>query len=292
VSAPEGLLLVDKPRGITSHDVVDKVRRALGTKKVGHAGTLDPMATGLMLIGVGRATRLLRYLTGLDKTYEGTGRLGEETDTLDADGKTIGTSAVNVTVEALEEVLASLTGDQQQIPPAFSAIKVGGKRLYEAARKGEEVSVPPRRVFVRTFDLMSFVAPDLDFRVECSSGTYIRSLVADAGVALGCGAHLVRLVRTHVGPFALAEATAIDAMGEPHPLSRAVEHLPRRNLDAAGAAAAAGGRSMDAAGLDGPYGVYGPDGSLIAVYRDEPDGEPMMSRPEMVLAPSQGPEVE
>ena len=292
MSAPEGLLLVDKPQGITSHDVVDKVRRALGTRKVGHAGTLDPMATGLMLIGVGRATRLLRYLTGLDKTYEGTGRLGEETDTLDADGKTIRTAAVNVTTDRLGAILASLTGDQEQIPPAFSAIKVGGKKLYEAARKGEEVSVPPRRVFVRAFDLLSFVTPDFDFRVECSSGTYIRSLVADAGTALGCGAHLVRLVRTHVGPFALTEAAAIDAIGEPYPAARAVEHLPRRNLDAAGAAAAASGRSMDPAGLDGSYGVYGPDGGLIAVYRDEPDGEPMMSRPEMVLAPSQRPEVE
>lgn len=289
--APEGLLLVDKPQGITSHDVVDRVRRALGTRKVGHAGTLDPMATGLMLLGVGRATRLLRYVTGLDKTYEGTGRLGEETDTLDSDGQTTRRSDVNVTLERVEEVLASFTGDQEQVPPAFSAVKVGGRKLYESARRGERVEVSPRKVFVKAFDLLSFAAPDFEFRVECSSGTYVRSLVADAGTALGCGAHLTRLVRTHIGPFALAEASAIDAIGEPSPAARAVEHLPRRDVDAADEAAAANGRPLQPAGIEGPYALYGEDGGLIAVYRDVQEGQPM-SRPEMVLGPPQVPGVE
>ena len=286
--APEGLLLVDKPPGITSHDVVDRVRRVLGTRKVGHAGTLDPMATGLMLIGVGRATRLMRYLTGLDKIYEGTARLGEETDTLDADGRTVRTSEVNTALEDLRVVLASLTGEQEQVPPAFSAIKVGGRKLYEAARKGEEVEAPPREVLVKAFDLLSFASPDFEFRVECSSGTYIRSLVANAGTALGCGAHLSRLVRTRVGPFVLNEAVQIDAIGEPYPSARAVEHLPRHALDASEAAAAANGRPIDRAGIEGPYAVYGPDGNLIGVYVDR--GE--TARPEMVLAPSGEPSVE
>lgn len=280
MSAPEGLLLVDKPSGITSHDVVDRVRRILGTRKVGHAGTLDPMATGLMLICVGRATRLGRYLAGLDKVYEGTARLGEETDTLDADGETVTRSEVNVALEDLERELASLTGDQEQVPPAYSAVKVGGRKSYEAARRGEEFAVPPRRVAVKAFDLLSFESPDFDFRVGCSSGTYVRSLVADAGKALGCGAHLIRLVRTHIGSFALDEAVQVDSIGEPYPLARAVGHLPHRNLDAAEASAASHGRTIEPAGIAGPYGVYGPDGSLIAVYHDEANG----ARPEMVLA--------
>lgn len=280
MSAPEGLLLVDKPTGITSHDVVDRVRRVLGTRKVGHAGTLDPMATGLMLICVGRATRLMRYLTGLDKVYEGTARLGEETDTLDADGETVARSEVNVALEDLERALASLTGDQEQVPPAYSAVKVGGRKSYEAARRGEELAVPPRRVTVKAFDLLSFESPDFDFRVGCSSGTYVRSLVADAGKALGCGAHLTRLVRTQIGSFALDEAAQVDSIGEPYPLARTVEHLPHRDIDAAEASAASYGRTIEPAGIAGPYGVYDPDGSLIAVYRDEADA----ARPEMVLA--------
>lgn len=279
--APEGLLLIDKPAGMTSHDVVDRVRRSFATRKVGHAGTLDPMATGLLLLGLGRATRLLRYLSGLDKTYEGTGRLGEETDTLDAEGRGVRTAEVHVTRAALEAAMAALTGEIEQIPPAYSAVKVGGVTLHRAARRGEVVRTPPRNVRVDAFEATSFDGRDFDFRVACSSGTYVRSLVADTGRALGCGAHLTRLVRTRVGPFALPEAAPLERPGSPLPLEAAVAHLPVLRLDEVEAGAAANGRLLGPAGLAGPYAVLGPEGRLIAVYRDAGAG----AVPEMVLGP-------
>ncbi|MBA3690923.1 MAG: tRNA pseudouridine(55) synthase TruB, partial [Actinobacteria bacterium] len=199
----EGLLLIDKPGGITSHDVIDRVRRSLGTRKVGHAGTLDPMATGLLLVGVGRATRLLRFLADLDKTYEGTARLGVETDTLDAQGEVVRSVDLPATVTptAIRAAMASLDGGSMQRPPAYSAVKVGGRRLYEAARAGEVLEAAARPIRVRGFDLVRAAGADVDFRVTCSSGTYVRVLLADVGTILGCGAHLIRLRRTAVGPF-------------------------------------------------------------------------------------------
>ena len=277
----EGLLLVDKPKGITSHDAVHAIRRALETNKVGHAGTLDPMATGLLVVGVGRATRLLRYLSGLDKTYEGTGRLGSETDTLDADGDVVRTAEVAASRVDLARVMAGLTGEIQQKPPAYSAVKVGGRPLHRAARKGEEVEAPSRRVRIDSFELAAFDGTDFEFRVTCSGGTYVRSLVADVGNALGCGAHLVRLVRTRVGPFSLEDAVPLEEPGEPKPVERAVSHLPRLELEEHEAEAARHGRPLGPAGIDGPYGVYAPDGSLIGIYRDEG----AKARPEMILAP-------
>jgi len=282
VAAPEGLLLVDKPGGMTSHDVVDRVRRALGTRKVGHTGTLDPLATGLLVVGVGRATRLLRYLSGLDKTYEGTGRLGEETDTLDAEGSVERTAAVTAARGDVERAMAALTGDLEQRPPAYSAVKVGGVTLHRAARRGDAVEAPPRRIRVDGFDLISFDGRDFGFRVRCSSGTYVRVLVADVGAALGCGAHLIALRRTRVGPFSLEEAAPLDALGAPMPLEQAVRHLPSVRLDHPDeAAAAANGRPLGPAGIEGPYAVLARDGRLVAVYRD--DGAKAV--PEMVLAP-------
>jgi tRNA pseudouridine55 synthase len=282
VAAPEGLLLVDKPGGMTSHDVVDRVRRALGTRKVGHAGTLDPLATGLLVVGVGRATRLLRYLSGLDKTYEGTGRLGEETDTLDADGIVVRTNPVTAGRDDVERAMSALTGDLEQRPPAYSAVKVGGVTLHKAARRGEAMEAAPRRIRVDAFDLTSFDGRDFGFRVRCSSGTYVRVLVADVGAALECGAHLVALRRTRVGPFSLEEAAPLDSLGAPLPLEQAVRHLPSVRLDHPDEAAAAGnGRPLGPAGIEGPYAVLAPDGRLVAVYRD--DGAKAV--PEMVLAP-------
>ncbi|HEY8116782.1 MAG TPA: tRNA pseudouridine(55) synthase TruB, partial [Actinomycetota bacterium] len=190
--APEGLLLVDKPSGMTSHDAVEVVRRSLGTRKVGHAGTLDPMATGLLVLGVGRATRLLRYLGELPKTYAATGRLGEETDTLDADGEIVRTAPVNVSLAEVERACASLVGESMQAPPAYSAVRVGGRRLYEAARRGEVLEARPRPIRVDAFAVSAFDGRDLEARVTCSGGTYVRVLVADVGRSLGCGAHLVR----------------------------------------------------------------------------------------------------
>ncbi len=280
MSPPEGLLLVDKPKGVTSHDVVDGLRRAFGVRKVGHAGTLDPMATGLLLVGVGRASRLLRYISGLSKTYEGTARLGEETDTLDAEGAVVRTAAVAVAAADVEREMAALVGESLQRPPAYSAVKVGGRPMYRAARRGQEVEAPPRPIRVHAFDLLSFDGRDAEFRVTCSSGTYVRGLVADVGAALGCGAHLVRLVRTGIGPFDISDAVSPDAPGEPLPVECAVAHLPRLDLDAEEAAAAGHGRILAPAGIDGPYGVFDPRGRLVGIYRD--DGA--KARPEVVLA--------
>jgi tRNA pseudouridine55 synthase len=280
---PEGLLLIDKPAGMTSHDVVDAIRRTFGTRKVGHAGTLDPLATGLLILGMGRATRLLRFLSGLDKTYEGTARLGEETDTLDADGKVVHTAeTTHVTVEALKGAMTGLEGGGMQIPPAYSAVKVGGRTLHRAARRGEELEAPPRAIRVNAFDVRSFDGRDFDFRVSCSGGTYVRVLVADVGRAVQSAAHLTRLVRTSVGPFSVEEARPLEAPGEPLPIEEAVRHLPSVAVDAEEARAASNGRPLGPAGIGEPYAVLGPGGVLIAVYRDEH----AKAVPEMVLGPA------
>lgn len=282
MSTREGLLLVDKPRGVTSHDAVDTVRRALGVRKVGHAGTLDPMATGLLLVGVGRTTRLLRFLGDLPKSYEGTGRLGEETDTLDADGEVVRSSEVRATEQDLARAMTALVGESMQRPPAYSAVKVGGRKLYEAARKGAIVEAEPRPIRVDSFDLVAFDGRDFDFRVACSGGTYVRVLIADVGAALGCGGHLVRLVRTRIGGFDLSEAVAPDAPGTPLPSERAVAHLPRLDLAAGEAETASHGGELAATGICGPYAVFAPNGRLIGVYRDG-GGK---AAPEMILAPA------
>jgi tRNA pseudouridine55 synthase len=281
VSPPEGLLLVDKPAGMTSHDVVDAARRSLGTRKVGHAGTLDPLATGLLLVGAGRATRLLRFLSGLDKTYEGTGRLGEETDTLDAEGEVVRRAEITASREDVQRAMDDLVGDSKQVPPAYSAVKVGGVMLHRAARRGEQIEAPERPIRVDSFELLGFDGRDFECRVSCSSGTYVRVLVADVGRAVGSGAHLTRLRRTRIGPFQVEEARALGDLGEPLPVEAAVRHLPVLVLDEEEAKAAANGRPLGPAGVTGPYGVYGPGRRLIAVYRD--DGAKAV--PEMVLAP-------
>jgi tRNA pseudouridine55 synthase len=281
-AGPEGLLLIDKPAGITSHDVIDRVRWSLGTRKVGHAGTLDPMATGLLVIGVGRATRLLRFLADLDKTYEGTARLGVETDTLDADGDVTRMVDLPATVTSAEirRAMASLEGESMQRPPAYSAVKVGGRKLYEAARAGDVLEAAARRIRVRGFELVRAAGADVDFRVTCSSGTYVRVLLADVGTALGCGAHLTRLRRSAIGPFRIEEATAPDAPGPPLALERAVAHLPRVDLDPEEAVAARHGRILGPAGRAGPYGVFSPEGRLIGVYEDEGT----KARPQVIMA--------
>ncbi|MGZ0069337.1 tRNA pseudouridine(55) synthase TruB [Microbacterium arborescens] len=219
---PRGILLVDKAGGMTSHDVVARARRALGTRKIGHAGTLDPMATGLLVLGVGPATRLLTYIVGLDKTYEATIRLGVSTDSDDADG----TVTQRATVEALAAVdragidrgIAALTGEIDQVPSRVSAIKVGGKRAYDLARAGEEVELKARRVTVSRFEVRDvreialedveggFRAVDVDVVVDCTSGTYIRALARDLGADLGVGGHLTALRRTRIGPFEVSDA--------------------------------------------------------------------------------------
>ena len=281
MTQPDGLLLVDKPKGITSHDAVAIVRRAQGTKKVGHAGTLDPMATGLLVMGVGRATRLLRFLGDLPKVYEGTMRLGMETTTLDADGEVTREAEVTATEAEIRAATAALVGDSMQTPPAYSAVKVGGTKLYEAARKGEALEAAPRPIHVAAFELLGFDGRDAGFRVVCGGGTYVRVLAADVGAALGCGAHLTVLRRIAIGPFDVAEAAPPDAAVGPLPIERALDHLPRVDLEPEEAVAAGHGRILGPTGLEGPYGVYAPDGRLIGVWQDEGT----KGRPQVVLPP-------
>lgn len=264
----DGLLLVDKPKGITSHDAVDAVRGALGIRKVGHAGTLDPMATGLLVMGVGRATRLLRFLGDMDKEYEGTGRLGEETDTLDAEGEVVRAAPVDVYEADVVEGMAALTGELRQRPPAYSAVKVGGRRLHREARAGRAVEAGLRIVRVDLFELRAFDGRDVDFRAVCSGGTYVRSLIADLGGRLRTGAHLTRLVRTRIGPFGVQEASPPDAPGALLPIERAVAHLPRMELSEDEAEAARHGRPLGPPDGPGFHAAFAPGGRLVGVYRD------------------------
>ncbi|MEX2275986.1 MAG: tRNA pseudouridine(55) synthase TruB [Actinomycetota bacterium] len=277
--------MIDKPPAMTSHDVVDAVRRALSTRKVGHAGTLDPMATGVLLVGVGRATRLLRFLADLPKAYQGTARLGVQTDTLDAQGAVVRTVEVAVERASLDAAVGALVGDSDQRPPAYSAVKVGGRKLYEAARAGERLEAKARPIRVEEFEIERFASPEVDFRVTCSSGTYVRVLLADVGTALGCGAHLTRLVRTRIGPFGLTAAVTPTDLGDPLPLEAAVAHLPRIDLHPEEAIAASHGRILAPAGIQGPYGVFAPDGHLVGVYRDAAS----RAQPEVILAPAAPP---
>ncbi len=281
-AGPDGIALIDKPGGITSHDAVAIVRRSLGTRKVGHAGTLDPMARGLLVMGIGRATRLLRFLGDLTKVYEGTMRLGVETATLDADGEVTRMMPVDVSDEDIDAAMAAKVGASTQRPPAFSAVKVSGRTLHEAARKGEVIEAPARIVRVDRFERTGRDGADVTFVAEVSGGTYIRVLAADVGAALGCGAHLTALRRTAIGPFEVTDARPPSDPGEPLPLDRAVAHLPRCELIAEEAIAASHGRILGPAAIDGPYGVYDPDGRLIGVYRD--DGG--KARPLVILAPA------
>jgi tRNA pseudouridine55 synthase len=254
------------------------VRRSLGTRKVGHAGTLDPMATGLLVLGVGRATRLLRYLGELPKTYAATGRLGEETDTLDADGEIVRTAPVDVSPAELQRACASLVGESMQTPPAYSAVRVGGRKLYEAARGGEVLEAPARPIRVDAFDLTEFDGRDLQARITCSGGTYVRVLVADVGRSLGCGAHLVGLRRTAIGSLRVEEARP-PGDGALEPVERAVQHLPSIRLEPEEARAASHGRPLGPAGIQGPYAVLDPEDALVGIYRDKGP----MARPEVIL---------
>lgn len=211
-----GLLLVDKPVKLTSHDVVDRIRKASGLKRVGHTGTLDPGATGLLILCLGKATRLSEHLTGLDKTYEGIMRLGIVTDSYDLDGKVLEEHPVpDVSVESLQQICGKFTGEIEQVPPMVSAVKVGGERLYKLARKGEVVERKPRKVSVHEFSVLSYDAPDARVRVCCSSGTYVRGLCHDVGQQLGCGAILASLRRTCVGRHSVLDALPVEDFTSP-----------------------------------------------------------------------------
>lgn len=295
VVEPTGLVVVDKPIGMTSHDVVARVRRLAGTRRVGHGGTLDPAASGVLVIGVGRATRLLTYVVGADKAYTGTIRLGQATVTDDAEGEIISTaSAAAVTDADIRAALAALTGDILQVPSAVSAIKVNGRRSYARVRAGERVDLAARPVRVGRLDVLDVRRAgdlvDVDVDVACSSGTYIRAIARDAGAALGVGGHLTALRRTAVGGFTLAEAVPLAALeADPGrvvtmtPGQAATRLFARRDADPHEAAVLSHGGPLRAAGLTGPYAVFGPDGRLIAIVAER-GGQ---ARAEVVLAPGE-----
>lgn len=290
---PEGLLLVDKPAGWTSHDVVARVRRVCGTRRVGHAGTLDPMATGVLVLGVGRATKLLTFLVGCDKTYAATVRLGQMTVTDDAEGDVLAEAdASGVTREALAVAVAVLTGPIDQVPSSVSAIKVGGQRSYARVRAGEDVQLAARPVTVHRFDVLDVRAAgsflDADIEVDVSSGTYVRALARDVGAALGVGGHLTALRRTQVGRFAIAAATPLDQLDpeRPAPLISLAEaartQLMVHEVTEAEADAVGHGRRIPSAQVGEPVvAAFAPDGSLVAVL----DESGVEARPTIVFAP-------
>jgi tRNA pseudouridine55 synthase len=269
-----GILLLDKPQGPTSHDLVGRTRRALGTRKVGHAGTLDPMATGLMILGVGSSTRLLTYLVGLDKEYTATIRLGQSTTTDDAEGEvTEERDTGAVTEAAIADGIAALTGEIAQVPSTFSAIKVDGRRAYDRARAGEAVELKSRTVTVSAFEVLATRAAgsliDLDVRVAVSSGTYVRALARDLGAALGVGGHLTALRRTRIGPFEISHAA--DPEGDLAealipPAVVAGRLFPTATMDADAALALGQGKRIPVSVPDEPtVAAIGPDGRLIGL---------------------------
>jgi len=286
VSSP-GIVVVDKPAGMTSHDVVSRCRRIFGTRKVGHAGTLDPMATGVLVIGIERATKILGLLSGTTKSYAATIRLGRSTTTDDAEGDVVcDVSATDVTDDAIDAGIAALRGEIEQRPSAVSAIKVGGKRAYQLVREGEDVELAARMVRIDRFDIAeirregSFV--DVDVEVDCSSGTYIRALARDLGDHLrvdgregpSVGGHLTALRRTRVGRYGLDHARTLEQLAEQPGLSHSLNEacllgFPRRDITAEQAVDVGHGRPLPAAGIEGIYAATDPDGRVMALLADK-----------------------
>jgi len=270
-----GILNVDKPAGLTSHDVVSRVRGLARLRRVGHAGTLDPLATGVLVVALGRATRLLEYVTGLPKTYEAVVRLGQTSTTYDAEGElTPPRQLPELPAEALDQLLDQFRGPISQVPPMYSAVKREGRPLYELARQGVSVEREPRQVIIYDLQLRDWSPPDLRLRVECSAGTYIRSLAHDLGQALGTGGYLAALQRTAVGSFKLANAVALDTLSAENivqfllPPDSAVAHLPALSLDGEAARLLRFGQRLPRpAGIDEAPLVraYGPGGDFVGI---------------------------
>jgi len=300
VSPAAGLVVVDKPAGVTSHDVVARVRRLAGTRKVGHAGTLDPMATGVLILGVERATKLLGYLALTDKEYTATIRLGESTVTDDAEGELVAAVPTrDLTSEAVRAAMLTLTGAIEQVPSSVSAIKVDGKRSYARVRAGETVQLKSRPVTVTAFDLLELRRPapelvDLDVRVECTTGTYVRALARDLGAGLGVGGHLTALRRTRVGPYRIDQAHTLDELAETfvvEPLAEAADRtFPRVDVGADTARAIGFGHGIPLPpGLaGGPFGVFDHQGRVLALMAER-DGQ---LRSLVVFEPVVGPGTE
>ena len=293
-AGPDGLAVVDKAAGWTSHDVVAKARGLLGTKKVGHSGTLDPDATGVLLLGVGKVTRLLKFLGYPEKRYTGVVVLGTATSTLDASGEVTATFDMDgVGLDAVREVVETMTGDILQVPPMVSAVKVDGRRLHELARQGVEVDRTPRPVTVHSFTVGEPIAPGrFPIEVTCSSGTYIRSLAADLGTLLGGGAHLSDLRRTAIGSFTADDGVAIEELTLEHLRSPAdaMRHLRSVTIDGDLVTAVGHGKALplDALGATGlgPWAVLSTDGDLLAVYEPHRTGT---AKPAVVLAAASHP---
>ena len=279
-----GLVVVDKPTGLTSHDVVAQVRRLAGTRKVGHAGTLDPMATGVLVLGVNRATRLLGHLLVTDKVYDATVRLGSSTTTDDAQGEVVATASTDgLTEEAVLTALGAFVGTIEQVPSTVSAIKVGGRRAHELARAGEDFQLDSRSIRVDSIEVHEFreaeAGIDVDVSVRCSSGTYIRSIARDLGERLQTGGHLTALRRTAVGPFAIDGARTLEQLSEDLallPMEDAVRAaFPAYELDEAQAVDVSFGRKLSLdLGRSGPVAMFDPDGDFLALYErvEDPDG--------------------
>jgi len=279
--------LLDKPPGITSAGAVAVVKRLLPRKtKIGHTGTLDPLATGLLVLVIGRATRLSRYVTDLDKSYVATARFGAISDTLDAEGEILTLDAPMPDEDDLRSAMQQFTGDITQIPPMASAVKVGGERLYKAHRRGETVERESRPVTIHSFSLtnLDIASQTATFEISCSSGTYVRSLIADLADSLGTGAHLTALRRTSIGDLNLQHATTLDHLTEDSVYNHIIQtnavvgHLLILGVGGRTEKMVRSGRSLEAAGIEGPYRIMGGD-ELLAVYRDSGNE----ARPEVVL---------
>ena len=276
-TAPDGVVVVDKPGDWTSHDVVARMRKIAGTRRVGHAGTLDPMATGVLIVGIGRATKLLGYLAANDKEYDATIRLGVTTTTEDAEGEEVArVDASNVTDDALAIAVAKFVGDIDQVPSSVSAIKVDGVRAYKLARSGEDVQLAPRRVHVAEIRVVARRGNDIDVHVACSTGTYVRALARDIGAALGVGAHLTALRRTRVGGYSVDEAHTLEEVAEDlvvHPLADvAARTFPQWLVDDAVANRLSMGQRLAPVGLaGGVVAALAPDGSLVALVEERDD---------------------
>ena len=290
----DGLIVVDKPAGMTSHDVVARIRRLAKTRRVGHGGTLDPMATGVLIIGVNRATRLLTYVIGSGKSYAATVRLGQSTVTDDAEGDVTATvSAAGVEDAAIRAGLAVQRGEIDQVPSAVSAIKVNGERAYKRVRDGETVDLPPRRVTIARLDVLEIRRQgdlvDVDIEVDCSSGTYIRAIARDLGAGLGVGGHLTALRRTAVGRMTLGEAVTLEQLEERAPdvvsltlAEAARQAFPERTATADEAKVLSHGGPLEPVGIDGPYAVFDPAGEVLAIVSERAG----RARAEIVLAPA------
>ncbi len=293
-----GLLLVDKPAGMTSHDVVDRIRRAARIRRVGHTGTLDPGATGLLILCLGKATRLSEHLTRMDKTYEGAMRLGVVTDSYDMDGRVVEENPVpELGAEEIQRVCSGFVGAIEQIPPMVSAVKVGGERLYKKARKGETVERPARNVMVYEFSVLGYEPPQARVRVRCTSGTYVRSLCHDAGHLLGCGASLAALRRTAVGMHRIEDAAPMDHFTGPDevrahliPIEQALD-IPEVSVRDGSRASLLAGNPMTASDLKAPCPIHegwvqmkDSAGKLLALGQIQPTAAGPRIHPKRVLS--------